>query len=319
MSRAPARSRSCWARAARRSSASAQRARAELERLLGRRVHLFLFVRVSEDWTEDRERYEAMRPRFRGLSKSCSWSDEGIVLAARRHGERALIVQLLTREHGRHAGLVRGGQGRAARVAYQIGNRLRRSPGGAARRASRHARGRAAARPRRALHRRSPRGLPASPPPPRWPRRRCPSASRIRAPIAGFSALLEPRSMPIDGWAALMSLGDGAAGRAGLRARSLALRRDRRDRRSRLCLAAIGPGGVGRRGRALPRQAAALPPFLLVAPSRTRPRRRTCSTGSRSPVFSSSGACCAAWARRCRRRGRDSLTCCGAWLLYLVD
>jgi GTP-binding protein Era len=34
--------------------------RAELERLLGRRVHLFLFVRVSEDWTDDRERYEAM-------------------------------------------------------------------------------------------------------------------------------------------------------------------------------------------------------------------------------------------------------------------
>jgi GTP-binding protein Era len=36
------------------------RARAELERLLGRRVHLFLFVRVTEDWTEDRERYKAM-------------------------------------------------------------------------------------------------------------------------------------------------------------------------------------------------------------------------------------------------------------------
>jgi GTP-binding protein Era len=36
------------------------RARAELERMLGRRVHLFLFVKVSKDWTEDRERYEAM-------------------------------------------------------------------------------------------------------------------------------------------------------------------------------------------------------------------------------------------------------------------
>jgi GTP-binding protein Era len=36
------------------------RARAELERVLGRRVHLFLFVRVSGDWTEDRERYKAM-------------------------------------------------------------------------------------------------------------------------------------------------------------------------------------------------------------------------------------------------------------------
>ncbi|HUK07626.1 MAG TPA: GTPase Era [Stellaceae bacterium] len=37
-----------------------ERARAELERMLDRRVHLFLFVRVKEDWTEDRERYEAM-------------------------------------------------------------------------------------------------------------------------------------------------------------------------------------------------------------------------------------------------------------------
>lgn len=36
------------------------RARAELERMLGRRVHLFLFVRVTENWTEDRERYQAM-------------------------------------------------------------------------------------------------------------------------------------------------------------------------------------------------------------------------------------------------------------------
>ena len=52
------------------------------------------------------------------------WSDEGIVLAARRHGESALLVHLLTREHGRHAGLVRGGQRPKARVAYQIGNRL---------------------------------------------------------------------------------------------------------------------------------------------------------------------------------------------------
>ncbi len=36
------------------------RARAELERMLGRRVHLFLFVRVTDDWTEDRARYKAM-------------------------------------------------------------------------------------------------------------------------------------------------------------------------------------------------------------------------------------------------------------------
>ena len=36
------------------------RARAELEHLLDRRVHLFLFVKVRENWVEDRERYVAL-------------------------------------------------------------------------------------------------------------------------------------------------------------------------------------------------------------------------------------------------------------------
>lgn len=52
------------------------------------------------------------------------WSDEGIVLSARKHGESAAIVQLLTRAHGRHAGLVRGGAGRRARGIYQPGNHV---------------------------------------------------------------------------------------------------------------------------------------------------------------------------------------------------
>ncbi len=52
------------------------------------------------------------------------WSDEGIVLSARRHGEHALVVQILTRGYGRHAGLVRGGQGPKLRTVYQAGNRL---------------------------------------------------------------------------------------------------------------------------------------------------------------------------------------------------
>jgi len=50
------------------------------------------------------------------------WSDEGIVLAARRHGEHALVVQLLTREHGRHAGLVRGGASARQRGNFEPGN-----------------------------------------------------------------------------------------------------------------------------------------------------------------------------------------------------
>jgi DNA repair protein RecO (recombination protein O) len=50
------------------------------------------------------------------------WSDEGIVLSARPHGETGAVVHLLTRAQGRHAGLVRGGQGKRARAILQPGN-----------------------------------------------------------------------------------------------------------------------------------------------------------------------------------------------------
>ena len=52
------------------------------------------------------------------------WQDTGFVLAARRHGESGLIVELLTSEHGRHAGLVRGGQTPKRRALLQPGNRV---------------------------------------------------------------------------------------------------------------------------------------------------------------------------------------------------
>ncbi len=49
------------------------------------------------------------------------WTDSGIVLSARRHGESGSILDVLTREHGRHAGLVRGSKNRAL---LQPGNGL---------------------------------------------------------------------------------------------------------------------------------------------------------------------------------------------------
>ena len=52
------------------------------------------------------------------------WEDEGYVLAVRPHGESSAIVSLLTAEHGRHAGLVRGGQSRKNRGLLQPGNRV---------------------------------------------------------------------------------------------------------------------------------------------------------------------------------------------------
>jgi DNA repair protein RecO (recombination protein O) len=52
------------------------------------------------------------------------WSDTGFVVGARRHGESGLIVELLTREHGRHLGLVRGGQPPRLRAVLQPGNEV---------------------------------------------------------------------------------------------------------------------------------------------------------------------------------------------------
>jgi DNA repair protein RecO (recombination protein O) len=53
-----------------------------------------------------------------------NWTDEGIILAVRPHGETASIVELLTRDHGRHAGLVHGGRSRKQRPTLQIGNHV---------------------------------------------------------------------------------------------------------------------------------------------------------------------------------------------------
>ncbi|MCC8938959.1 DNA repair protein RecO [Bradyrhizobium sp. Arg68] len=50
------------------------------------------------------------------------WTDEGIVLGVRRHGESSAIVELMTREHGRHLGLVRGGASSRMRPLLQPGN-----------------------------------------------------------------------------------------------------------------------------------------------------------------------------------------------------
>lgn len=50
------------------------------------------------------------------------WTDEGIILGVRRHGESSAIVELLTREHGRHLGLVRGGASKRMRPMLQPGN-----------------------------------------------------------------------------------------------------------------------------------------------------------------------------------------------------
>jgi DNA repair protein RecO (recombination protein O) len=53
------------------------------------------------------------------------WIDEGIVLGVKRHGETSIILELMTRAHGRHLGLVRGGSGPRLRGILQPGNTVR--------------------------------------------------------------------------------------------------------------------------------------------------------------------------------------------------
>jgi DNA repair protein RecO (recombination protein O) len=50
------------------------------------------------------------------------WTDEGIVIGVKRHGEANAILELMTREHGRHLGLVRGGFGSRLKPVLQLGN-----------------------------------------------------------------------------------------------------------------------------------------------------------------------------------------------------
>ena len=52
------------------------------------------------------------------------WTDEGIVLSVKPHGETAAVVDLWTRAHGRHLGLVHGGRSRRLRPVLQAGNHV---------------------------------------------------------------------------------------------------------------------------------------------------------------------------------------------------
>jgi DNA repair protein RecO (recombination protein O) len=52
------------------------------------------------------------------------WIDEAIVLSVRRYGEASVILEVMTRAHGRHLGLVRGAVGARLRPVLQPGNRV---------------------------------------------------------------------------------------------------------------------------------------------------------------------------------------------------
>lgn len=52
------------------------------------------------------------------------WSDSAIVLSARPHGERALILRVLAKDHGVSAGIVPAGRSKTQRGVFEPGNVL---------------------------------------------------------------------------------------------------------------------------------------------------------------------------------------------------
>ena len=50
------------------------------------------------------------------------WTDEGVVVGVRKHGETSVILELMTRDHGRHLGLVHGGRSKSLQAVLQPGN-----------------------------------------------------------------------------------------------------------------------------------------------------------------------------------------------------
>ncbi|WP_339861050.1 DNA repair protein RecO [Paremcibacter congregatus] len=50
--------------------------------------------------------------------------DQGIIISLRKYGEYDAVIDLMTAEHGRHAGLVKGGMGRRQRGTLQPGNEV---------------------------------------------------------------------------------------------------------------------------------------------------------------------------------------------------
>ncbi|SPF77490.1 DNA repair protein RecO [Pseudoprimorskyibacter insulae] len=52
------------------------------------------------------------------------WRDTGILLSTRKHGETSAIIEVFTPDHGRHAGVVRGGTSRKLAPSLQPGAQL---------------------------------------------------------------------------------------------------------------------------------------------------------------------------------------------------
>lgn len=52
------------------------------------------------------------------------WSERGLILGCKKHGETSVILELMTRAHGRHLGVARGGRSKTMQPVLQPGNEV---------------------------------------------------------------------------------------------------------------------------------------------------------------------------------------------------
>ncbi len=52
------------------------------------------------------------------------WSERGLILGVKKHGESSVILELMTRGHGRHFGVVRSGRSKTMQPVLQAGNEV---------------------------------------------------------------------------------------------------------------------------------------------------------------------------------------------------
>ncbi len=92
-------------------------------------AHGFTLLVTEAQGRHRASRRQAPPSRQRLACRSClcddramEWSDEGIIIGLKPHGESAVILEAMTAAHGRHLGLVRGGRSQRMAPVLQPGN-----------------------------------------------------------------------------------------------------------------------------------------------------------------------------------------------------
>ncbi len=52
------------------------------------------------------------------------WRDEGLITGLKKYGETSVILEVMTKDHGRHLGLVKGGRSKRMHAVLQQGNQI---------------------------------------------------------------------------------------------------------------------------------------------------------------------------------------------------